>query len=76
MKLSKRTCICTFVLLKKFDNSLDVFTLKLVVDLVQVLSLVIPEGYFCGWSRIVSRLQSGLRVLLENVLYLSCPGVD
>lgn len=46
------------------------------MNLVKILSLIIPELKFSEWSRIISRLECGLGVLLKNVLYLSCPSID
>jgi len=43
---------------------------------IKVLHPVIPELNFLCRTRVVSRLESGLRILFKYVLDLPCPSVD
>jgi len=63
-------------LLEEFEYFLDSLGVKLVADLVKILTLVLPEVNLDKWIGMVAILEGTLWILLEYVLDLSGPVND
>ena len=75
-EVCRRGSVSRLVLFKELDHFLDPVALELLMNRVQIISLVLPEVDLSVRTWVVSRLQGGLRVLLQHVLDLAGPGDD
>jgi hypothetical protein len=76
LQLAEWASVGRFILLKEFENLLDLLGVQLEANGVQVLTLVFPEFDLSQWIWVVSIFECTLWVLLENILDLLGPVND
>jgi len=73
LEFGKSVGVSRFALFEEFEDPLDSFRLKLLMNRIQVFAFLFPEINFSKWVRIVSCLKSLFWFKLQDVLDLASP---